>query len=48
MGDKHIEDIEKDYEYLSEEESVFNSFIQDVNLLPQAINKNFAIASESK
>jgi hypothetical protein len=45
--DKKIESLEQDFEYKSDEESIFNSFVNEVNKHPQEISKNFTISSES-
>lgn len=44
---KAIEEMEKDFEYKSDEESVFNSFQHDLKKMPHQIRKRFALNTES-
>jgi len=45
--DKNFEEFEKDYEYQSEEESIYRSFIQDSKTMPIPVTKCFTINSET-
>lgn len=45
--DKNIEEFEKDYEYQSEEESIYRSFIHDSKQMPIPLTKTFTIQSET-
>jgi hypothetical protein len=47
VADKEIEEFEKDYEYKSDEESIYGSFIHDVKLMPIPVTRTFSINSES-
>lgn len=46
--EKKIEDIERSFEYKSEEESIYKSFMHDAKALPLAVTKKFTLNSESK
>lgn len=45
--EKQIEELEKGFEYKSDEESVFNSFQHDVKKMPHQIKKKFALNAET-
>lgn len=45
--DKLIEEMEKDFEYMSDEESIFNSFQHDLKKMPHQIKKKFAINADT-
>ena len=45
--ERPLEDLEKEFEYCSDEESVYEGFEQDPKKLPPSITKKFAINYES-
>lgn len=45
--DRQIDEIERNFEYNSDEESVFNSFQHDVKKMPHQIKKKFALNYET-
>jgi hypothetical protein len=45
--DKKIENIEKSFEYNTEEESIYKSFEHEPKNLPHAVMKKFTLNSES-
>jgi hypothetical protein len=45
--EKRIEEIERSFEYKSEEESIYKSFMHDPKMLPLAVTKKFTLNSES-
>jgi hypothetical protein len=46
--EKKIEDLERSFEYKTDEESIYKSFSHDPKALPLAVTKKFALNSESK
>jgi hypothetical protein len=44
---KEIEKIEKDFEYNTDEESIYKSFEHDPKGLPHAVTKKFTLNNES-
>ena len=45
--DKNIEEFEKDYEYQSEEESIYRSFVHEPKQMPLQVTKNFSMKNET-
>jgi hypothetical protein len=45
--EKRIEELERSFEYKSEEESIYKSFMHDSKLLPLSVTKKFTMNQES-
>jgi hypothetical protein len=46
--EKKIEDLERSFEYKTDEESIYKSFTHDPKELPLSVTKKFALNTESK
>jgi hypothetical protein len=46
--EKKIEDLERSFEYKTDEESIYKSFSHDPKDMPLAVTKKFTLNSESK
>ena len=45
--ERNVEEFEKDFEYRSDEESIYNSFAREVKTMPLRISKRFTLNTES-